>query len=172
MSHYTKNTPVWNVKYSPLWKFLFRGPTKWSPDSHKCCSSTLTLLSATLEWERGQVAQRQNASKSAPAIWKPAVVNVALYVRCCASLWLTGESQHRNPRLLRESHCEWFPPRSLGSPNNTSRVLPLPSRFYERRSLACSVTQVKDAEMLERKLDKLIKTAVSCCADDKIIIVQ
>lgn len=35
-----------------------------------------------------------------------------------------------------------------------------------------SVTQVKAAQVLERKLDKIIKIAVSCCADDKIIIVK
>lgn len=131
MSHYTKNTPVWNVKDRPLWKFLCEDPPERSPDSHKPWPSTLTLLSVTLERERRQAAQRQNASKTASAIWKRAAVNVALYVRCCTSLWLTGESQNRNLRRLRESHCERLPRRSLGSPNSTSRrVLPLRSGIY------------------------------------------
>lgn len=118
----TQRTFLYKLQTCPSWKLLHEDVR--SPDSHKQCSHTLTLLLVTLGRRVPLIAGGHMDQRVPTVQFGNHGCNVPLFVSCYISLWFTGESQIRNRLPFRETYCEWRP-RVFGHPQI---ALPLSSR--------------------------------------------
>lgn len=161
----TQRTFLYKIQICPSWKLLHEDPQ--SPDSHKQCLHTLTLLLVTLGRRVPLIAEGHMDQRVPTVQFGNHGCNVPLFVSCYMSLWFTGESQIRN-RLPDQTYCEWRP-RVFGHPQIT---LPLsshsdldffsPDYFYVHHCVGGAVHICASNKVSEHKVNTMENISLNC----------
>lgn len=154
------------IQICPSWKLLHEDLQ--SPDSHKQCLHTLTLLLVTLGRRAPLIAEGHMDQRVPTVQFGNHGCNVPLFVSCYMSLWFTGESQIRNRLQLRETYCEWCS-RVFGHPQITLPVSShsdldffSPDYCYVHHLVGDAVRICASNKVSEHKIDTTENISLNC----------